>query len=840
MDSRAKLLEGGKAGPAIVPGHASQSLLVQAVEHTHARFKMPPQGKLEAVEVADLRRWIDAGAEWPAAAPAAVPVKKISAEQRAFWSFQPLSKPPIPALRDKSAATNIDRFLLERLEKEGLTPSPETDRRTLLRRITFDLTGLPPTPDETADFVKDTAPGAYARVVERLLSSRHYGERWARYWLDLARYSDGKQGAREDSPLANAFRYRDWVVDAFNRDLPYSHFIKAQIAADLLPEPERAAALPGLGFQSLGESDADRLDVSTRVFLGLTVGCAQCHDHKFDPIPTRDYYSLLGVFSSSKVDEFALTEAARVTAYKEAKQNLADKQAELKRFQESLTRQVVDILAARTADYVVAASRALRKQPLPADSDLDKECVERWTRLLTEATKEHPHFEPWFALVRKHGGPEKIPEAETGEAARQLQDAVRAVLADKKAIDDRNYVKLGGLEGMKDEGKVISTLVEALPIDRYYFWRDVASGPYKIEDLRFPGGAFFYSGKDVERFLSPAWKSYLTALRAEVKTLEKAVPEAYPFLHVLADKPDPKNARVALRGDAANPGEEAPRRFLSVLCDGEPEPYKQGSGRLELAESIASTKNPLTARVMVNRIWALHFGQGIVRSTSNFGQLGDRPTHPELLDYLAGRFIDSGWSVKAIHREILMSAAYRMQSAETPASNVEKDSDNRLLWRANVRERLDAEAMRDSILAVSGSLDRQLGGPAKPLTDDYARRTLYVTVSRGQPDRTMALLDFPDANSSSEQRITTVGPMQRLFFLNSGFVTRQAAELAKRLEREAATDSARIARAYELLFTRPATPDETRLGLEFLAGDAKRWPQYAQVLLGTAEFSSVK
>jgi hypothetical protein len=792
VDSREALVRGGKSGPALVAGKADASLLVQAAEHTHARLKMPPGRKLAANELADLRAWVDAGAVWP---------EERGGDGKELWSLRPVKKP---------AGGSIDGLITARLAAEGLRQGPAADKRTLLRRVTFDLTGLPPTPEETGAFLADTAPDAYAKVVDRLLASPRYGERWARRWLDVARYSDGSQGAREDTPFANAWRYRDWVVDALNRDLPYDEFVKAQIAADLLPGKKHLAAL---GFQTVGESDNDRVDVTTRAFLGFTVGCAQCHDHKFDPIPTMDYYSLLGVFKSSKVDEHPLVDAAVVKKYKDAKAAVAAKQEELNLFLDAQTKLIADVLASRTADYLMAAHTG------QAGDDLDAETVARMKKYLADAKKDHPYFAPWFARPGR-------------EAAAEMQAAVRAVFAEKKAIDDRNYVKLGGLEGMKDTGKVIDTLVEALPIERYYFWRDMASRPYKVEDLVFGGGVFYYGPKDVERFLDARTKTYLSTLRAELKALQAAVPEPYPYYHVLSENEKPGDIKVAIRGNAENLGDVAPRRFLRALCEGEPEPFHTGSGRLELAEAIATAKNPLTARVMANRVWAWHFGEGIVRTTSNFGQLGERPTHPELLDYLAARLVESGWSLKALHREILLSKTYQLAS-DAAGEGVKKDPDNRLLWRANAVERLDAEALRDSILAVAGTLDSQMGGAGKKFADDMTRRAIYGIVSRSQPDRTMALFDFPDATAHAEQRIVTVGPMQRLFFMNSPFVAAQAKALGARIEKMG------IAAAYELLYGRPATAEEIRLGEEFTAGGGK-WAQYAQVLLAAAEFSAVK
>ena len=844
LDSRERILRGGRSGAAIVPGNPGNSLLIQAVEQTHPRLKMPPQGRLKAAEIADLRVWIEGGAIWPEQ-PAAITKSTITAEQRAFWSFQPVRTPVVPHPKNKRwAGNNIDRFLLARMEAEGLKPAEPADKRTLLRRVTYDLTGLPPTPEEVAAFLADQSRNAYQKVVDRLLASPRYGERWARHWLDLARYSDGQQGARDDTPYANAFRYRDWVIDAFNRDLPYDVFVKAQIAADQMPLAERESLLPGLGFQALGESDGDRVDVTTRVFLGLTVACAQCHDHKFDPIPTRDYYSLLGVFRSSREEEYPLVNVAVVEAYKKAKTESEEKKAELKRFEDLQVSEVVDILASQTRQYVNAAWRMLANPSLKsaeaaAPESLDRETLERWLRYLRHPDeKEHKTFARWNELMRRVVSPKNARESEVDAVAHEIHTAVEQVLAEKKAIDDRNYVKLGGIEGMKDTGKVIATLVEALPIEKYYLWRDLASKPYKVEDLKFEGGIYHYTPKEVVRFLSPGAKRYLETLRSESAVLEKAIPPAYPFWHVLKDVQKPENLHVAIRGDASNLGEEAPRRFLSILCDHEPAPFRLGSGRMELADAIASPGNPLTARVMVNRLWKEHFGYGIVRTASNFGQLGERPTHPELLDYLAARFVESGWSIKALHREMLLSAAYQM-SSNVQASAAAKDPENRLLSHAYAWERMDAESERDSILAVAGTLDLKTGGPSQPLTDEFHRRAIYATVSRSKPDRMMAVFDFPDPNSTSEQRMITVGPMQRLFFLNSRFVAQQCNAFAQRVSKEMAGDSARITRTYQILFDREPTAEELRLGLEFVHGKPELWPQYAQVLMATAEFNAI-
>ena len=832
LDSRAELMKGGASGPALVAGKSEESLLMRAVRRTHERFKMPPQQALKPEEIADLAAWIDGGAMWPEGA-AAKP-------ERSLWSLQPVRQSEPPAVLDSAwVSTPLDRFILSQLETAGLSPGLRADRRTLIRRATFDLIGLPPAPDEVDTFVHDPSPRAFEKVIDRLLSSPHYGERWGRHWLDLARYADGQVGVTVDTPFRNAFRYRDWVVEALNQDLPYNLFVKAQIAADQLPDS--AALLAGLGFQAIGADNHDRVDVSTRVFLGLTVGCAQCHDHKYDPIPTKDYYSLLGVFTSSKPDEYPLAAPAAVEAYKKQKLEIDEKQSALTDWLNRQISDLVDILATQTSRYIVSAWTVMTGErgdvfEAANQDSLDSLTIGRWIKYLKNSEKDYGFVKPWFDQVATRGGVEKLERKEVKKIGDDIQTLLLSILAEKKAIDDRNYVKLGGAKGVKDEATRQYANLEFLEPKKYYFWRDMASEPYRRDAFDSDGGIYYYGPKEIDRFLPGTWKQHLDSLRAELDALKASLPEQYPFLHVLRDGDKPANEKIAIRGDGQNLGEEAPRRFLQALCEGDPPPFAKGSGRLELAEAIVSSSNPLTARVMVNRVWQWHFGEGIVRSSSNFGQLGDRPTHPELLDYLATRFMEQGWSLKKLHREIMLSTVYQLSSAPF-APNSAKDPDNRLLWRANPTPRLDAESLRDAMLAVSGSLDRTIGGSPNPLTDGFNRRTLYGTVSRTQPEVTLALFDFPNPNNSSERRAVTIGPMQRLYFLNNSFVAAQAKAVAERMQ-SVRDDALLITETYKLLFSREPTSEEVKLGREFLAESP--WPQYVQVLLSSAEFSSVR
>lgn len=850
LTSKDRAVRGGASGPAIRPGNAKASLLVQVVSHTHDRLKMPPTGKLADQQIEDLRQWIEAGAVWPETDDDKLLVSSvesseyaISPQQRAFWAYQPVRAAAPPAVNKQDwVRTPMDRFVLARLEAAGIGPVERASKRDLIRRATFDLIGLPPSPQEVADFLADDSPKAFERVIERLLASPHYGERWGRYWLDLARYADGKLGTAVDDPYDNAFRYRDWVIQAFNEDLPYDQFVRAQLAADLLPEPDRAKHLPALGFLALYPGGDDRVDVTTKTFLGLTVGCAQCHDHKYDPIPTKDFYSLQGVFNSSELHEYPLAPEDEVKRWKEAKAAVDAKKAEVTKFIDDQSASLRKILFTQTAEYMMAARRVIAEDVDAAHAaeaaGLDEEILGRWVTYLRDTQIEHPFLQGWFAVTERGGS-----EAEALAAAEAFEQTVLDIDRERDEIEDINYVRLGGAKGVADEKTRQYTNLEFLDLKKWYLWRDMAFNPYSPEGFKFVGGVFYFGAKkgfEVDRFLSGPWKAHLEGLRAELGKLEKALPEQYPFLHGLRDKEKAEDLRVAIRGDKENLGEVAPRAFLHILCDSEPKPFSQGSGRLELADAIVSPDNPLTARVMANRIWMGHFGAGLVATPSNYGQLGERPTHPELLDYLASKLVDGGWSVKALHREIMLSSTYQ-SSVMHNAEYAKVDPDNKLYWRANLIERLDAEALRDSLLAVSGRLDASLGGPPEDFGPELDRRAVYGNVSRTQPDRSMALFDFPDPNATSETRARTQGPMQRLYFMNNEFVVRQAAALADRVQTQAqGGDEERIRLAYELAYSRPPTEAELALGLEYLHSGEAMWPRYAQALLGSSEFRSVR
>ena len=859
VDSRESLLKGGGRGAAVVPGDPGGSLLIQAVSHSHDELKMPPQGKLKRREIEDLAAWIKAGAAWPetttASSAAKSGAKPITAEQRNFWAFRPVRKPELPSVENEAWVRNpIDRFVLARLEAEGLKPAGPASKRTLIRRAYFDLVGLPPTPEQIDAFLGDTSSNAFLAVVEDLLASPHYGERWGRHWLDVARYSDDRLASTQMDPYPNSFRYRDWVIEAFNDDMPYDLFVKAQIAGDLIAgktpgnrdagseEGRLAGGLGFYGLSSLLQGQDDRVDATVRGFLALTVGCARCHDHKFDPIPTEDYYALLGIFNSTELDEYPLAKAPVVEEYERQEEKVGTEEEAFEQFLAIQSVQLVDVLSSQTSHYITAAWQVLG--PLEPDVErvarsesLDLETLERWVRYLGATPRHHPLFGEWDKLLAAR---DPTAKQVTGLAA-SMQELVIEVIAEKKELDEKNKVRLGE---DKEARKLNEIELLSLERDRYFLWRDLASNQGFKMPAEFESGILYYGGRKIDRFLDGVWRDHVRTKRARLEALREMMPEKYPFFHVVSDVDEPKNEHVYVRGNKANLGDEVPRRFLSVLSDEEPKPFTQGSGRLELAEAIASPRNPLTARVMVNRIWLNHFGQALVRTPSNFGRMGERPSHPELLDYLAARFVELNWSVKALHREIMLSATYGLaatSNAENQAKNEEADPENRLLWRAN-RRRLDVESMRDSLLFVSGRLDASLGGEAANLVEDAnLRRTVYGYVSRRRLDTMLGLFDFPNPTVTSPRRILTSTPLQGLFFLNSGLVMDAADALAERLQEDAGDNSrARIQRAYRLLFGREPSGDEMRLGREFVEAEPDSWPQYAQALLSSAEFLHVK
>jgi hypothetical protein len=867
VNSRVALLSGGKSGAAIHVGMPDDSLLIRAVMHLDPKLKMPLGApKLKDNEIADLKYWIQTGAVWPdgdtkqAEAPIAAPKFTIKPEQRKFWSFQPIQTPAFPAVKDATwAQTPIDHFILAKLEQNNLKPVQQADKRTLIRRAYYDLIGLPPTPEQVDAFLSDNSSEAFAKVVDRLLAAPQYGERWARHWLDVARYADGSGRADRRAVFlgygqardgyANTWRYRDWVAQAFNQDMPYDRFVKAQIAADLMPEKDRAKMLPGLGFFGIGpwftgddvvfvearanERD-DKIDAVTKGFLGLTVTCARCHNHKYDPISQKDYYAMAGIFNSTGYWEYNLAPEKDVQAYQDQRKKVKAAETALQEYADACALRVAETLTSQIPQYMMGVRSVAATNPKAQKADLDKvaqaqtldpETFQRWFKYLTAAEKLHPYLKSWDTMMAKGGG----TDAEAQKLADGFRDLVAKVIPEKKAVIAANEEMTRDYKPDANEATVLlpgdlmqfelfqykqQMVQKVMDTNHFYVWLDVVQSESDQSYVK-KDGIFEYKGKALLRFLTADEKSKLDAMQAEVTKLTKAMPPEYPYLMALQDYAKPVNVKLNVRGNPHALGEEVQRGFPAILgrTGSDPLPFTHGSGRMELADAIV--RSPLAARVMVNRIWQHHFGRGIVDSPSNFGMMGDRPTHPELLDYLASRFIESGWSMKAMHREIMLSAAYQEAYQPSEADSV-ADPDNRLLWRANFR-RLELESIRDSMLYVAGNLDERVGGPPQDLRNaNFKKRTFYARASR-TPDGLLTLFDYPDPNITSEQRSVTNVPLQGLFFMNSDLVNRQADALAALLSQQGSSDEERIQRAYRIVFERPATQAEVQRGLQFLS-----------------------
>lgn len=1130
LDLREALMTGGDSGPALVPGKPEDSLLLKALRYES--YEMPPSGKLSDAVVADFERWIQMGAPDPRTESAAPKSAGIDYRKGLeFWAFRPPLKAELPAVQNQTwAHSDIDRFVLHELEKRNLKPSAPADRRTLIRRVYFDLIGLPPEPEVVDAFITNTSPDAWETVVNELLASPHYGERWGRYWLDLARYAEDQAHTFQARMYPQGYLYRDWVVQALNDDMPYDTFLKLQIAGDQIsvdePHRHRAAlgffALGPVYYQDNGEQEKaqadewdDRIDTLMRGTQAMTVSCARCHDHKYDPFSTADYYGLAGVFASSEYRELPVVPEEMVSARGHADQAAEAKQLEIDTLLATEAPAARLTLRAEIPGYLRAAWSVLSitdKKIQPAliektarETKLNSKLLQRWVAWLMEeadsgAISSHrPYLDEWRAF-------RKLPPTDPEQASMRLNEIglhlqqqaetliVRRELLRKQfgdnyafvAAEDRTTVEpgvilLGNLFDDRKGSLLTSALASdpfrakasggSLGVDRVLQgWggtAEIASGvrfdfrsigsdsrshgdvindgwsseggiqtlgqhcsagigrteqgvgmhanaliTFDLNEIRRAGlipvsetmvfrvdraginddslgsnasvhlavivskpqskpsefdsiisatlngipapleendAVYSFAGKmpsaikadgkfvsfevtippdarsltlvatgaqisEIENTISSDHAVFSNArltynvnvaelARADESTSLDQIPEServqlqrdatllselfddrgvlglaadqigpllkgesaklwadmkaqheelrkhaesirIPMAHALAEG-TARDVKIYLAGDPRKKGDVAPRAFPAILTSGERRPFEAtGSGRRNLADAIASRINPMTARVIANRIWAGHFGSGLVRTLSNFGQLGERPSHPELLDYLAVSLMDNQWSLKSLHRSILLSATYQQSSLGDP-SNLETDPDNRFLWKMN-RRRLEVEPWRDAVLAVSGQLDRQIGGVSSQLNDGHRRRTLYGYVSRHQLDDLLRLFDFPDPNITSGERSVTTVPLQQLFVLNSEFMIGQSKSLAARLIQEADADDSRVERAFGLLYNRTPTDDERQAALAFLK-ETKKEPedilssleQFCLAMLGTNEFAYV-
>ena len=773
LNSRTGMLTGGKSGPSIVPGKPEDSLLIHAIKYEGR--KMPPSGQLDAAVITDFEKWVSMGAPDPrvdvktAPKPSTINIEK----GRQYWAFQPPQKPVVPKVKNsKWSSEAIDRFLLARMEKEHVTPVIDADRATWLRRVTLDLTGLPPTPEEIDAFAQDRTKAAYAKVVDRLLASDRFGERWGRHWLDVARYAD-TVGRGRNYPFPFAWRYRNWVIDAFNKDMPYDQFVEDQIAGDLLPTDsveKHNSQLIATGFLALGSHDIgeqnpavfrmdvvdEQINATSRAFMGLTVGCARCHDHKFDPIPTSDYYAMAGIFRSTDMLSGLQRRPRDGASY----------------FNVSLFAKL---------NYAPGEKEPVFL-PNPADH-------QRWEELQKEITEIQQNPRKAIAKLNAQTNATTMMVAAKGKAAKNAVATANMAAGQKLRVQAQQILN-------------------------------------EMDDYPLP------------------------------KDLVMAVRESST----------PSDCEIHIHGEVKELGPQVPRGFPQVVSKaGETTQIgAKESGRLELAQWLTTRDNPLTARVAVNRIWEHLFGSGIVATVDNFGAMGEKPTNQQLLDYLAVRFMDQGWSTKKMIREIVLSHAYRLSSAANER-NQNIDPGNSLQWRAN-RRRLEVEAIRDSLLSIAGRLDltppvesptmefrrgRPVGGKnvarnARNAPDDYAVsmrcRTVYVPVVRNFLPDMFETFDFPEPSETKGVRDVTTVPTQALFMMNSKFAIEQSKHAAERLLHvESLTPEARITRAYREVLGRAPTAPELAKSLEFInatvkASDSVTWEHLYQALFASAEF----
>jgi len=921
LDSKSAWQKGGESGAAIAPGDPDSSLLIKAIRYIDKDLQMPPKQQLSSSEVALLEQWVKMGAPDPREeSPASSPTVNFEAASK-HWAFQPLLRPEVPT--QAHPLHPIDAFVAARSQKEGLEPNPVADPRTLLRRLTYDLTGLPPTPEETHAFLRDNSPGNIDRLVERLLASFAYGERWGRHWLDVARYAD-TAGDGADYPVREAVKYRDWVIHAFNTDQPYDQFLREQIAGDILarnnPTADFASQVTATGFLAIGKrygykpspdfqhlDFADAIDSVGRSLLGLSLGCARCHDHKFDPVTVSDYYGMYGIFQSTqwafpggeeqkRPSHFPplvpAADATRLdTLKKEALAKLDEKLAQKKKERESL-----DGLAFAGGIDLAFEGQAAGKPPgapwLSAGPNL----------VVAEAQSPFTHAHPPGKLGVRLGS--SVPNdgvryvftkglrANTGKQMEFTVD-FRTSKAAENPGSYRFYLGRGVIQSLAVEVSVSATEIAIRNGTQWEVVRPLAPGQWNTLRLTLDPVQKTFSGMvgspgDFTAFenkaLGPNWDGVadtficdgnghvkgvvpardldnlglqeapfgapgsgpvaapnpppdvvnrLKTIAADIAQFTKerdilSTDTPYPVAYGVSEG-SPVNARIQHRGEPEKPREEVPRRFLAVLGGDFLQDPAKGSGRLDLAEWVTRPTNPLAARVFVNRVWQWHFGQGLVSTASDFGLRGTPPSHPELLDWLASEFIASGWSVKALHRLILRSDTYQRSSGDQP-DNLKKDPENRWLWRY-ARRPLDAESIRDSLLAVSGLLDKSVPGPHpfpavqtwaftihKPFHEVYEskHRSVYLMIQRNRRHPFLALFDAADPNASVPQRLPTTTPTQSLYLLNSPFVLEQANAMARRLLASPGNDADRVRLGFEAAHTREPDPNEVADVLAFI------------------------
>lgn len=891
LDFRAGWESGGDSGPAIIPGKPDESLIIEAIRYES--YEMPPEGKLPAEEIAMFEKWVSLGAPDPRNEARALPRAEIDfTAARQQWAYQSPEIHTVPDVQDKAWPLGpIDHFVLAKLEEAGLKPAAETDKRTWLRRVTFDLTGLPPTPEEIAAFLADESPEAFAKVVDRLLASPQFGEAWGRHWLDVARYSDSN-GGDFNATYHEAYRYRDYVIESFNEDRPFDEFLRQQIAGDLLPyesDEERTENLVATGFLMIGpkmlsERDKEKLrmdvvdeqiDTVGKAFMGLTLGCARCHDHKFDPVPTQDYYALAGIFRSTVVleGEFQryvskwpgqpLPEPAEVTARREAhtaklselKSQLAAAEKDLKLVESGVSKAIArqlgivvdDTEAEKTGDWAASTY----SKPFIGAGYIHDNKTSKGEKSLRYAAKmpEAGTYEIRFSFTASNGRDKAVPVVvhHGGQTTNLKVDQT------KTPEHQGLFHTLGRFDYA--EGEEAAVVISNAGTTDYV----IADAVQFVSLDELDDKTDEPSAAKVE--LIDAAKKKVETLKAELAAHEKTAPPPRPQAFAVREADDIGDCHLCIRGEVHKRGDLVERGFLRVVDVAAPEvlPTDQ-SGRVQLANWMTHPRHPLTSRVIVNRIWQHMLGEGIVRTVDNFGKQGEEPSHPELLDTLAVQFVEQGWHIKPLVRQIALSRVYRLASAYDETSFL-ADPDNRLLWRA-ARKRLPAESIRDSLLAISGELDltpsqaamqgqgnyvdKSVGDPeAAKLQGDAAKRGVYLPLVRGEMPELLLVFDVADPELVVGRRSETNVPSQTLLLLNSPFVEARSKEIAKTLLADESLDTdARLNRLYELALARlPNDGERTRAQrylddtMENTKGEPQAaWTQLVQALVASTEF----
>ena len=891
LDTKAGLLKGGDTGPAVVPGNPAKSLLVRAVQYHDPDIQMPPKNKkLKSSDIGALTAWVIRGAYYPEGGAAASVAWTYNDETLGHWSFQQVKKSPVPNVVHKDwVKTPIDSFIAAKLEAKDMEPKEMAGKATLLRRLSFDLTGLPPTPKEVQDFMNDTSDRAYEKVVDRLLASKHFGERWGRHWLDVARYADTKGDANRNQirVYPYAWAYRDYVIEAFNSDKPYDAFIREQIAADELVKAGKAKqdSLAAMGFLTLGnrfdgqqeEIINDRIDTVTKAFQGLTVSCSRCHDHKFDPIPQTDYYAMRGIFTSSRelepeylpllpktLDQKSPEYKSFMTEYQKRQDALQkfydvevnDWLAKMRQFSPGILGAMAKFPQGRDRgkayDYIRKYSDARKagvKKPKRGEFINGREAQDafnHWSRVVREGNNRrrvglYSIFRPWHAYNgARRGGGSLLDPAKSVKITRDIVGRK----GDFKTVNTRvqRAFRRAVPRSMDDVANIYGALfVEAE--EQMEKQAKIRSGTTRLMDksLEALRGVAYMAGSSLDPKQAAKQKPFdkvrgivtrgiqgrEVSLKSRIAELEMSHPGAPARAMVMTDKPANQigDSKLFIRGEARNQGAPVPRQFIKIV-NNKRVPYpRTDSGRARMAMEISSPQNPLTARVMVNRIWQHMFGEGFVPTPDDLGLQSDAPSHPELIDYLAVDFVEKGWSVKKMIKQIAMSSVYRQSSDGNPRY-AQIDPQNRLLWRQNIR-RLEFEALRDSILAIGGTLDKTIGGKSFNLTDENSRRrTIYARINRASLPEVLNHFDFANPDMTSGKRYETIVPQQALFMMNSPLVVELAKNLVNRKDFQALDSSEeRIKLLYELVYQREADEKDIEMGLIFI-GDSPETPTY--------------